>query len=157
MSAHRKTSYKYGWKRFRATHYPNPKPRLLPRDRTEQALPFEILGTDSAVPLYYKSKGKKDLKANILIFSCSVSRAVHLELVSNFTTTEFIKSFKKLISRRAKPSIIFSVNTKTFKAGTKWLNSSNRYEKFNNFLNEERIILKSTFQGDHGGEDSANL
>ena len=27
----------YVCKRFRATHYPNPKPRILPRDRTEQA------------------------------------------------------------------------------------------------------------------------
>ena len=90
----------YGCKRFRATHYSNPKPELLPRDRTERALPFEIVGTGYAGWWYYKSKGKKYLKAYISSFSCSVSRAVHLELVSNLTTNEFIKSFKKLISRR---------------------------------------------------------
>ena len=38
----------YGCKRFRATHYPNPKPGNLPRDRTKQALPFETIATDYA-------------------------------------------------------------------------------------------------------------
>ena len=38
----------YGCKRFRATHYPNPKPGNLPKDRTKQALPFETIATDYA-------------------------------------------------------------------------------------------------------------
>ena len=93
---------------------------LLPRDKTEQVLPCEIVGTDYAAPLYYKSKGKKDLKAYILylIFSCSVSRAIHLELVSNLGTTTFAESFKRLISRRGKRNIIHSDNAKIFKAGS---------------------------------------
>ena len=77
----------------RATHYPNPNPGLLPRDRTAQALPFDIIDTYYASSLYYKSKDKKDLKAYILLFSCSVSKAAHLQLASNLTTTQFIKSF----------------------------------------------------------------
>ena len=52
----------YGCKRFRVMHYPNPKQGLLPRERTEQALPFEIKDTDCEGPVYYKSKGKRDLK-----------------------------------------------------------------------------------------------
>ena len=132
----------YGCKRFRATHYPNPKPGFLTRDRTEQPLPSEIIGTDYVGPLYYKSKGKKDLKTYILSFFCSVSRTIHLELVPNLTTTEFIKSFKRLILRRPKSNIIYSDNSKTFKAGAKWLNSINRDEKFHDFFNKERIIKK---------------
>ena len=62
--------------------------------------------------------------------------------MSNLTTTEFIKSFKKLISRRVKPNIIYSDNAKTFKAGAKWLNSINRDVKFNGFLSKERITWK---------------
>ena len=55
--------------RFRATHYPNPKPSLLPtRNRAEQALSFEIVDADYAGPLCYKPKGKKDLKTCILYF-----------------------------------------------------------------------------------------
>ena len=132
----------YGCKWFRAMQYANLNPGILPRDRTEQVLPFEIVGTDYAGPLYCKSKGKKDIKAYIFLFSCSVSRAVHLELVSNLTTAEFIKCFEKLISRRGKPNIIYSDNAKTFKAGAKWLSSINRDAKFHDFLSKERIIWK---------------
>ena len=82
----------YGCKQFKATRYANLKSGLLPRNRTEQIVPIEIIGADHAGPLHYKSKGK--IKAYILLFSCSVSRSVHLELVSNFSTTEFIKCFK---------------------------------------------------------------
>ena len=46
----------------------------------------------------------------ILLFSCSVTKAVHPVLMLNLTTTEFIKSFKK--SRRGKPNIIYSDNAK---------------------------------------------
>ena len=92
-------------------HYPNPKPGLLPRDRTEQALRFEIVGTSYAAPLYYRFKVKKDLKTYLILFSCSVSRAVHLELVSCLSTTKSIKSFKRLISKRENPNI-YSENTK---------------------------------------------
>ena len=97
---------------------------------------------DYAGLLYYKSKSKKDLKAYILLFSCSVSRAVYFELVLNLTTTEFIKSFKKLIWRRGKANIIYSDNAKTFKAEAKWLNSVKRDVKFHDFLNKIRIIWK---------------
>ena len=58
----------YVCKRFRAKHYLNPNLVVLPRDRSEQALPFEIVGTVFVVPLFYKSKGKKVLKAYILLF-----------------------------------------------------------------------------------------
>ena len=90
------------------------QPRLLPRDRTEQTLSFGIVDTDYAGPLFYKSKDKKDYKAYILLFSCSVNRTAHLELVSDLATTEFIKGFKKLISRTRKPNIIYPDNAKTF-------------------------------------------
>ena len=112
-------------------HHPNAKPGLLLRDRTEQALPFEIAGTECAGPLYYKFKGKKDLKSYILLFSCSVSRAIHLELVLNLTTA-FIVSFKRLISRRQKP--VYSNSTKPFETEAKWLNSINKDEHFYDFF-----------------------
>ena len=69
--------------------------------------------SDNASRFYYKFKSKKGLKAYILLFSYSVSRAVHLELVPNLSTNEFIKSFKRLISIRGKPNIINSDNAKS--------------------------------------------
>ena len=98
-----------------------------------------------------------DLKAYILLFSCKASRAVYLEIVANLSTNQFIKSFKKLTSRRGKSNIIYSDNVITFKAGAKWLNSINRDEKFRDFWVKKRFSGNSTFQGRHGGEDSTNV
>ena len=83
----------YGCKRFNSLPYPGVKPGPLPNDRTEQAMSFQVIGTDFAGPIYYRTKTKKESKAYILIFSCSVSRAVHLELISN-STTRVYKMFK---------------------------------------------------------------
>ena len=52
----------YGCKRFRATHYPNPKLGPLPIDWMEQIQPFEIIVTDYAGRLYCTSKVKRILK-----------------------------------------------------------------------------------------------
>ena len=132
----------YGCKKFRSLPYHSPKPGPLPKDRTEKCFPFEVIGTDYAGPIYYKTKKKSELKAYILLFSCSVTRAVHIELVSNLTNTEFILSFKRLISGRGKPKIVYSDNAKTFQAGAKWLANINRDQKLHHFLNSETILWK---------------
>ena len=87
-------------------------------------------------------KVKRILKHISSFFSFIVSRAVHVEFVSNLSTTEFIKSFNKLISRRGKPKIIYSDNAKTCMAEAKWLDSINRDKQFHDFLSKEKIIWK---------------
>ena len=52
-------------------------PKLFSRDRTKQALAFELVGTNYAGPFYCNSKGKNNLKAYIILCSHSFSRAVH--------------------------------------------------------------------------------
>ena len=73
-----------------------------------------------------------------LIFSCGVSRAVHLKLVSNLSTNEFIKSFKKLISRKGKQNG-WTVLPETSSSMT--------------FSARKGLSGNSIFQGHHGGED----
>ena len=65
-----------------------------------------------------------------------------IELVANLTTTEFIKSFKRLILRRGKPRVAYSDNAKTFRAGAKWLGNINKDQKLHDFLSRETIIWK---------------
>ena len=43
------------------TIFQNPGP--LPEDRTEKRFLFEVIGTDYAGPIYYKTKKKSKLKA----------------------------------------------------------------------------------------------
>lgn len=84
-------------------------------------MPFQVvIGTDFAGPFYYRAKKtQKESKVYILIFSFSVSRVVHLELIPNKRTQEFIKCLKRLIPRIGKSSTIYSDNTKSFQAAAK--------------------------------------
>lgn len=61
----------------------------LPRDRETESSPFEVTGADFAGPFYVKTKGQP-VKVYIALFTCAVTRAVHLELVSDQTTENFL-------------------------------------------------------------------
>ena len=116
----------HGCKNFYAISYPDPKPGLLPKDRTKENLPFKVIGTDYAGPTYYS-----------LVVYCS--RAVHLELLPNQTTSEFMKPFKKLIARRGSPNIVYSDNAKTYVAVAKWIQNIKRDLLFQDLLIKEEI------------------
>ena len=58
----------YGCKRHYAVPYPQPKPGPLPKDKSEAAMPFQVIGTDYMGPIYYRTKSKKESKAYILLF-----------------------------------------------------------------------------------------
>ena len=93
----------------------------------------------------YRTKTKKKSKAYILIFSCSVSRVIHLEVISNTTTKEFIKCLKRLVARRGKPTTIYSDNTKSFQAVAKWLEQIIKSEQLHENLTKENTNCKSNF------------
>lgn len=92
----------------------------LPKERINEAQAFEITGVDFAGPIYVKPENKK---AYIALFTCAVTRAVHLELVSDLTTDAFLLAFKRFIARRGICSVIYSDNAKTFKKAEKDLKS----------------------------------
>ena len=105
-------------------------------------MPFQVIGTDFVGPTYYCTKTKKESKAYILIFSCSVSRAVHLELLPNTTTKEFLNCLKRLIAHRGKPSTIYSDNAKSFQAAAKRLKQTIKSEQLHDHLTKENINWK---------------
>ena len=92
-------SHWYGCKKFHATRFRNPTPGNLPVERTEGLYPFQVVGVDYAGPIVYKASKKLEGKAYILLFACSLTRAVHLELLTEQTTEGFTKCLKRLIAR----------------------------------------------------------
>ena len=91
----------YGCKRFQASAFANPPSGSLPSDRVEGERVFEVIGVDFAGPILYTIKNKREGNAFILLFSCSLSRAVHLELLTDQTAESFIRCFKRFVCRRA--------------------------------------------------------
>ena len=129
----------WGCKRFQAVAAPTPQPGPLPRERTEGNVPFSVIGVDFAGPLKYLKKPKKEEKAYVVMYACSLSRAVFLELLPSLETSEFIKSLKRLIARRGRPTKIYSDNGKTFIAATNWLKRLNTDEELHDFLSNHSI------------------
>ena len=77
-----------------------------------------------------------------MIFSCSLSRAVHLELVLNLETSTFLLCLKRLIARRGRPTVIYSDNGSTFVKAAKWLRQVRSDEQFQGFLESHDIQWK---------------
>ncbi|PFX13477.1 hypothetical protein AWC38_SpisGene22432 [Stylophora pistillata] len=90
----------------------------LPEDRIKPAPPFTNVGLDFAGLLYLKDSGDK---VYICLFTCAVTRAVHLELVCDMTAERFLLALRRMIARRGMCSIIWSDNAKNFKAAHKEL------------------------------------
>ena len=129
----------YGCKKFQVSAFSNPPTGNLFTDRTVGSAPFKVVGVDFAGPILYKIKPKKGGKAYVSLFACSLTRAVHLELLPNQTTKEFIKDLKHFIARRGRPRKIYSVNGRTFLASAKWLNRLMKAEQLQNYLAHQDV------------------
>ena len=80
--------------RFESKHYQYPVPPQLPDFRVEGSEAFESVGTDLAGPLYIKrTPGEKEThKVWIVIFTCSLSRAIHLEIKQNMSSSANVEN-----------------------------------------------------------------
>ena len=98
-------------------------PPPLPSFRVQENPPFVNTGVDYAGPLFVKEKEKDACKQKVWIslFTCCVTRAVHLELVNDLTSHAFIRCFKRFTARRGVPALVVSDNGTTFKGASKTL------------------------------------
>lgn len=78
--------------------------------RVNPADPFEVVGMNFAGPLFPKECGVAK-KCYILVITCAITRAVHLELVSDLTTERFILAFRHFISRRGVCRVVLTDNS----------------------------------------------
>ena len=104
------TCNKLKGKPFRA---PDPPP--LPKVRVTESPPFTVTGVDFSGALYVKDR-EGETKVYICIFTCAVTRAVHIEVVSDLTVQTFLLAFRRFSSRKSLPSIMISDNASTFLA-----------------------------------------
>ncbi len=95
-----------------------PQMSSLPRSRVQESPPFTKTGLDYFGPLYVKTtEGVK--KTWVCLFTCMVTRAIHLELVQDMTTEEFLLGFRRFISQRGVHDEILSDNASQLKAASK--------------------------------------
>lgn len=98
----------------------------LPMQRITPARPFAVTtGVDYAGPIYLKPIHKRAAasKAYISIFICFVTKAVHIELVSDLSTAAFLAALRRFIARRGCPTHMHSDNGKNFEGARNELHS----------------------------------
>ena len=108
-------------KRLEGKSYSEAPVSDLPGFRVRQAAPFSKVGIDFAGPLFIKVCADCSNKVYVALFSCCVTRAIHLELVRDLSADTFSRSLRRFAARRGTPSLIVSDNAKTFKASQKAL------------------------------------
>ena len=107
-----------------------PQSGQLPTERVVQGNPFSTTGVDFAGPIHLKNEEK----AYVALFTCRISRAVHLELTEDMTAPEFMGMFRRFISRCGAPSTVISDNAKTFYATAKHLKKICAERELQDFL-----------------------
>lgn len=92
----------------------------LPPERLEPRAVFANVGIDFAGPITVKRGNPRKpvlTKAFVCVFVCLVTKAVHLEAVTDLTTSAFMAALKRFAARRGVPSDIYSDNGSNFQGG----------------------------------------
>ena len=88
----------------------------LPDFRVREAPPFTFTGVDFAGPLYVRDNEEK---VWLCLYTCCVTRAVHLEIAPGLSAQTFILCFRRFAAHRGLPQKMVSDNAKTFKSAKK--------------------------------------
>ena len=111
----------------------------LPEFRVAMEQPFSSSCADFAGTLYVKTEGidRQRFSSFILLITCMATRAVHLEIVPDLSSSVCIRALRWFIARRGLPKLIISDSAKTFKA-----------EETRNILRDWKfIMLRAPWQG----------
>ena len=116
--------------------YQTPDPPPLIKERTQNAQPFEFTGVDFTGALYVRDRGD-EIKVYVCLFTCAVSRAVHLEIVTDLTVEIFLQAFRRFSSCKSLLKVLISDNGSTYMAAAEEL-----LKLFNSTLLTETLSRK---------------
>ena len=104
-----------------------PKMADLPEFRFPDAnkqYPFVNTGMDMFGPFYIEDKREGTQMNYVCLFTCLVTRAVHLEVHNDLSTDCRLMTIRRFVSRRGYPDLIVSDNCKNFL----WANQAMRFK-----------------------------
>nr|XP_039272687.1 uncharacterized protein LOC120346953 [Styela clava] len=127
-----------------------PEDRLIP-DKP----PFSFVALDCFGPFLVR-QGRSEVKRYGVIFTCLVTRAVHVEIAHSLDTSAFIMSLRRFISRRGQVVEIRSDNGTNFVSGEQELRNSIKtwnQNQIHRFLLQKNIkwLFQTPAASHHGG------
>ena len=117
----------------------------LPATRIDNMTCYHNVSVDLFGPIVIKAHENNDKvtkKVYGCIFTCLVSRGIHLELMPSMGTDAFLDAFRKFCARKGCPTEMYSDNALYFKAADKELRalfSSISWSKISNYAREKGI------------------
>ena len=78
--------------------YSMPHMPQIPTERVSTSAPFTYTGLDYFGPLFIKTK-RETQKVLVCLYTCLVTRAIHLELMYDVTTQQFLLGFRRFIEK----------------------------------------------------------
>jgi len=101
-------------RRFKSSGFALPPMPAWPAERVSKSAPFEYVGLDYFGPIKVEVRGEPQKMWGCL-FTCLVTRAVHIEAVVDCSSQEFLSALIRFVSRRRCPEQIISDNAAQFK------------------------------------------
>ncbi|CAL4085627.1 unnamed protein product [Meganyctiphanes norvegica] len=102
--------------KFNALSYRYPKVTNLPKHRVNFVRPYLHVGVDFTGHIMVR-EGKTEKKMYLLLFTCLNIRSVHMELLPDMTTGQFVMAIIRFTNEHGIPSHIYSDNAKSFLMG----------------------------------------
>ena len=116
--------------------------------------PFSHAGVDFFGPLLVKVK-RSEAKRYVYLFTCMTTRAIHLELSQDMSSSSFINVLRRFVARRGSPKHIYSDNGSNFVETNKLLKncfSDVQNRAINNYSRQNCIVWSfSPPQASHMG------
>ena len=101
----------------------------LPNTRAELEKPaFACTAIDMFGPIQIRLSRKTLKEAQIIIFACMISRAIHLELVTDRTTDAFLMAFRRFACTRSHPAMCWSDHGTNFVGAQDYLREISKLE-----------------------------
>ncbi|KIH54674.1 His(2)-Cys(2) zinc finger [Ancylostoma duodenale] len=110
--------------KFNNRPYRYPNQGDLPKERVIRSTPFQHVGLDYFGPLAISTTSGTQAKCYGAIITCMTTRMIHLDVVSDLTTTAFLNMLRRFFARRGVPQSITSDNALTFDLGNSILQES---------------------------------
>ena len=121
----------------KAFKYPGPPD--LSKERVTFDRPFQNTGVDYTGAIKLKNDNGEIVKYYICLFTCTATRAVHLELVDSLSAEAFLLSFRRFAARFSLPDKLISDNGTNFVAISKFLVSLRDDPKVREYLQNHLV------------------
>nr|CAD2200706.1 unnamed protein product [Meloidogyne enterolobii] len=126
-------------KKFWIKSYAQPEFPTLPAVRVNQFRPFMHTAVDYFGPLIVKQTNGEKIKRWIAVYTCTSTRAIHLEIAEDLSAQAFLQTFRRFMSQRKKPVLMISDNGTNFKAAEKTLQMIWKEVKIQKFSSDHEI------------------